>query len=264
MLRKYRVDYDGSVLIVHCPSLGHEFPGDLFDLMGRAGKSYPREYHGSRITQGGSTTVDLVVGSKSPDFSLYEVKESSRQDQKVLNVMPTVALEVGYYGEGERKLTLDAGRLICLSKGMIQLVATINIDHEVEKQNDGRRKLKSVVWTHWEMDPEYPKLVEENDKYELNELIPEKDGKMAEDQTTVQPPPDAYRAVVKFAQTPYWVRAYRSNIYKVLDSFLSDFNYLSFRTVALPTNRNPIYPDSASSFVSRSTGVRPGKSRIYH
>ncbi|KAG1846988.1 hypothetical protein DFJ58DRAFT_730317 [Suillus subalutaceus] len=210
-----RVDYNGSLLIVHCPSLGHEFPGDLFDLMGRTGRSYPRKYHSSRITQGGSTTIDLVVGSKSPDFSLYEVKEGSGLDQKGGNVMPTVALEVGYYGEKERKLTLDAGRLICLSKGMIQLVATIDIDHEVEKKNNGKRKLKSVIWTHWEMDPEYPKLVEEHERYELNELIPETDGELLKNKETVQPIPDAYRAVVTFAGTSHWVRAYKSNVYKL-------------------------------------------------
>jgi hypothetical protein len=220
VLKRCRVDYDGNILIVHCPSLGHEFPGDLFDLMGRAGKSYPREYNGSRITQGGSTTIDLEVGSKSPDFSLYEVKEGVGQDQKGENVIPTVALEVGYYGEGERKLTLDAGRLICLSKGRIQLVATIDIDHEVEKQNDGKRKLKSVIWTHWEMDPEYPKLVRERGGYELNVLVPERDGKLLEDHETVQPIPDAYRAVVKFAGISYWVRAYKSKIYKVRSAAL--------------------------------------------
>ncbi|KAG2126631.1 uncharacterized protein EDB93DRAFT_1257451 [Suillus bovinus] len=209
-----RVDYNEGVLIVHCPSLGHEILPELFDVMRHAGTSYPREYHGSKITQGGSSTITLEAGSKSPDFSLYEVKESSRQVEQVTNGIPTIAFEVGHW-EGERKLTMDAGRLICLSKGMIQLVVTIDIDHEVEKQNHGRRKLKSVIWTHWEMDAEYPQIVGKGDTYELNKLLPERDGKIIKDTETVQPVPDAYRAVVRFAKIPHWVRAYKSNTYKV-------------------------------------------------
>ncbi|KAG2062519.1 hypothetical protein BDR04DRAFT_1123888, partial [Suillus decipiens] len=196
-----RVDYNEGVLIVHCPNLGHEILPELFDVM-------------STITQGGSTTITLAAGSKSPDFSLYEVKDCGVQSRQGTNGLPTIAFEVGYYGEGEKKLALDAGRLICLSKGMIQLVATINVDHELEKENYGRRKLKSVVWTHWEMDPEYPRIVEKNDTYELNKLVAESDGKDIKGMEAVQPTPDAYRAVVNFAKTPHWVRAYKSNTYK--------------------------------------------------
>lgn len=206
-----RVDYNEGVLVVHCPNLGHEILLELFDVMRYAGTSYPKTYHGSTIIQGGSTTITLAAGSKSPDFSLYEVKDCGGQSQKRTNGLPTIAFEVGYYGEGEKKLALDAGRLICLSKGMIQLVATIN----VEKENYGQRKLKSVIWTHWEMDPGYPRIVEKNDTYELNKLVPESDGKIIKGIETVQPTPDAYRAVVNFAKIPHWVRAYKSNTYKL-------------------------------------------------
>jgi hypothetical protein len=204
------------VPIVHCPNLGHEILPELFDVMRYAGTSYPKTYHGSKITQGGSTTITLAAGSKSPDFSLYEVKDSSGQVQQATNGVPTVAFEVGYR-EGEKKLALDAGRLICLSKGMIQLVATLDINHTVEKQNNGRRKLESVVWTHWEMDPEYPQIVKSDHTYELNELLAERDGKVIKDTETVQPTPDAYRAVVKFAKTSHWIRAYKSDTYKVFN-----------------------------------------------
>ncbi|KAG2336716.1 hypothetical protein BDR05DRAFT_970876 [Suillus weaverae] len=186
------------MLIVHCPSLGHEILPELFDVMRYAGTSYPKTYHGSKITQGGSTTIDLAAGSKSPDFSLYEVKEGGGKVQKAESEVPTIAFEVGYYGEGEKKLALDAGRLICLSKGMIQL-----------------RNLKSVIWTHWEMDPLYPNHVAKNAAYKLNKLVPERDGVLVTDTETVQPTPDAYQAVVSFGKTPYWVRAYKSNTYKL-------------------------------------------------
>ncbi|KAG1822323.1 hypothetical protein DFJ58DRAFT_673050, partial [Suillus subalutaceus] len=226
-----RVDYNEGVLIVHCPNLGHEILPELFDVMRHAEKSYPKKYHDSTIIQGGSTTIDLAAGSKSPDFSLYEVKESSGQAQQGTSGIPTVAFEVGYYGEGEKKLALDAGRLICLSKGMIQLVATINIDHEKEK--NGIRKLKSVIWTHWEMDPGYPQIVKGNDTYELNKLLPERNGKVMTDTEKVQPTPDAYRAVVSFAKTPYWVRAQQSNTYKVSNPVILRIQSADFKDLEL-------------------------------
>ncbi|KAG1853373.1 hypothetical protein F4604DRAFT_1591607, partial [Suillus subluteus] len=226
-----RVDYNEGVLIVHCPNLGHEILPELFDVMRHAEKSYPKKYHDSTITQGGSTTIALAAGSKSPDFSLYEVKESSGQAQQGTSGIPTVAFEVGYYGEGEKKLALDAGRLICLSKGMIQLAATIDIDHEKEK--DGIRKLKSVIWTHWEMDPGYPRIVKGNDTYELNKLLPERNGNVMTDTEKVQPTPDAYRAVVSFAKTPYWVRAQKSNTYKVSNPVILRIQSADFKDLEL-------------------------------
>ncbi|KAG2063016.1 hypothetical protein BDR04DRAFT_1164353 [Suillus decipiens] len=224
-----RVDYNDGVLIVQCPNLGHEILPELFDVMRYAGTSYPKTYHGSKITQGGSTTIPLAAGSKSPDFSLYEVKDSSGQ---ATNGIPTVAFEVGYW-EGEKKLALDAGRLICLSKGMIQLVATIDINHMVEKQNNRRRKLESVVWTHWEMDPEYPQIVKSHHTYELNKLLPERDGKVITDTETVQPTPDAYRAVVTFAKIPHWVRAYKSDTYKVFNTVIFWSQYPNIKGLEL-------------------------------
>lgn len=144
------------------------------------------------------------------------MKEGSGQVQKAESEFPTVAFELRYYGGGEKKLALDAGRLICLSKGMIQLVVAIDINHEAENQNNGRRNMKSVIWTHWEMDPQYPRAVEKNAAaYELNELVPERDGVLVTDTMSVQPTPDAYRAVVSFGKKSYWVRAYKSNTYKL-------------------------------------------------
>jgi hypothetical protein len=103
----------------------------------------------------------------------------------------------------------------------IQLVITIDIIQKVENQNHRRQKLKSVIWTHWEMDPEYPQMIEGNGAYELNKLFPERNRKVIQDTETIQPAPDAYRVVVSFDRHPYWVRAWKSNTYKVSTPVIS-------------------------------------------
>jgi len=195
-------------------SPGHEIMSDVFHLLACAGRSYPTtKYQGSKITQCGTADVKLTCGHKAPDFSLYELKDTAESEaDKDDNSTPTVVWEVGY-SENVKKLALDAARHICLTRGRVLLVITIDIIHEDNRVNGGSRRLKEVKWAHWEMD--YSACQEVDDKWdgELNVLEPER--LEAVDESCVHPAPNAYRTVVDMGGTNYHVRAAKTVEYKV-------------------------------------------------
>ena len=69
-----RVDFHNNILIVGYPtSPGHEIVGDMFHRLDKA-DSYPLVlYRGSQIVECGTADVPLTQGTKSCNFSLYEV-----------------------------------------------------------------------------------------------------------------------------------------------------------------------------------------------
>lgn len=128
--------------------ISHEFLGDLFHTLSQQGNSYPEVYEGIRLMQGGSADVQLSKGRKQPDFSLYE----TAGDGRVLPTVPTLAGEVGD-SEDNNKLTLDAARLICLSRGDVRLVITVKfIRKQIIGGNAGvEKQLSKIIWGHWEL-----------------------------------------------------------------------------------------------------------------
>lgn len=207
-----RVDlHDGTLIVGYAASPGHEIMADIFYILR---SDLPTKYQNSRITQCGTADVALTSGHKSPDFSLYEVKDTDRGKRgadRVNNTTPTVVWEVGY-SEGAKKLGLDAARHICLTRGLVQLVITIDISHE-GKRVDGSRRLKEVKWVHWEM--EYGAFQEVEDDWggQLNILEPDRLEEV--DESCVHPPPDAYRTVVDMGGTNYHIKAAKTVEYKV-------------------------------------------------
>jgi hypothetical protein len=120
-------------------------------------------YNDGSITSFGQANIPLSEGTKSPDYALYEVCDNDTTDLR-----PTVAWEVGY-SEGEKKLALDAARLLCLSHGMVRLVVTIKIAH---KRNTQPRELARVTWSHWEVDPDALELVKDSNDIILDDPQP--------------------------------------------------------------------------------------------
>jgi hypothetical protein len=127
------------------------------------------------------------------------------------NSTPTVVWEVTYYGETSTKLALDAAHHICLTRGRVLLVVTVDIVHEDNKDKNMPRKLKEVTWAHWEMDFDSCKEVKVEWDGELNVLHPDRDV----DEDFVHPPPNAYRTVVDMDGTNYHIRAAKTIEYTV-------------------------------------------------
>lgn len=145
----------------------------------------PQPSNGSEIISCGTASVKLADGVKQPDYSLYERRQgtgSMAAEAHALNAVPTITWEVGY-SESPEKLALDAARMICLSKGLIQLVVTINITSKIQDNDKVGRKrkaeeklprvrvLEGVECAFWEMDFN---AFEEDPSHsgELNKLVP--------------------------------------------------------------------------------------------
>ena len=98
-----RVDLHKGALIVGCSvSYGHEILAGIFGRISLADIGHSGS---GSITSFGQANIPLSEGTKSPDYSLYEVGTGKAE------FIPTVAWEVGY-SESEKKLALDAARLL--------------------------------------------------------------------------------------------------------------------------------------------------------
>jgi hypothetical protein len=186
-----RVDLHRGDLIVGCRiGFGHEIMTALFVNLERKGGSYPSQYNTREIYTFGQANVDLVEGSKSPDYTLYDLGKDDGDSDTAIT--PTIAWEIGY-AENEKKLEMDAARLICLTEGLVLLVVTVKISHE---PNVYPKKLKRVVWQHWELDSTQLKPVDnEMEKHQLNDPKP----LLGDNQTL----PPSYEAYVKFDEEVY-------------------------------------------------------------
>jgi hypothetical protein len=103
---------------------------DPFDVMKQSGTGYSREpYRGSSIIMGGSADVKFPGGHKSPDFSLYEVKDGDGYAIGDDNTTPTIVFEVAYT-QPTRSVVLEAARHICLTGGEVLLVVAIDLIHK--------------------------------------------------------------------------------------------------------------------------------------
>ena len=113
--------------------------------------SYPLGlYRGSQIVECGTADVPLTRGTKSPDFSLYEVTHRGEHDESEFNSTPTVIFEYGH-SETSHKLALDAARHLLWSKGLVQLVVMVDVKRK-SSARDGSMVVEKVTWAHWEVD----------------------------------------------------------------------------------------------------------------
>jgi len=98
----------------------------MFHRLDRA-DSYPLVlYRGSQIVECGMADVPLTRGTKSSDFSLYEVTHQGEHGKSELNSMPTVVFKYSY-SETSHKLALDAARHLLLSQGLVQQVVVVDV-----------------------------------------------------------------------------------------------------------------------------------------
>jgi hypothetical protein len=170
--------------------------------MAKSGTGYPELYSGSRIVEGGCADVHYNSGYKSPDFSLYEVRDGGVSDDQDSST-PTIVFEVAY-SQSTRSLVREAARHICLTRGQVQLVVTIDIVH---KRGTSPRELESVTWSHWEEDVLSHDVVEDYDD-ELDQVSSER-GDEENSEEFILPPATAYTAVVAQpgGQRRYRIRA---------------------------------------------------------
>jgi hypothetical protein len=210
-----RVDFYRDVLIVGYPtSPGHEVIADMFERLDRS-ESYPLVLpNGSKIVACGTADVPLTKGVKSPYYSLYEVTDHVQPVETELNSTPTVVFEYGYT-ETSHKLALDAARHLLLSQGLVQLVVVVDVKRKPGSQ-DGSMTLEGVTWAHWEVDGSSFEEVESSWRGDLDDPQPDRDV----DEDFVQPPADAYKAVIEMDGMKYHLRASKVNEWEVPRHFL--------------------------------------------
>lgn len=185
----------------------------MFHRLDRA-DSYPLVlYHGSQIVECGTADVPLTQGSKSPDFSLYEITHRGEYGESELNSTPTVVFEYGY-SESSHKLALDAARHLLLSQGLVQLVVVVDVKRKSGAQG-GSMVLEQVTWAHWEVDGSSFEEVDSSWRGDLDDPRPDREV----DEDFVQPPAEAYKAVIEMDGTKYNLRASKVNEWEVPGHF---------------------------------------------
>lgn len=207
------VDFHPNKLIVRVPTIGHEIMTDLFYLMKQSGTGYSAgSYRGSRIVLGGSADIHYTSGYKSPDFSLYEVKDGGGDTIDDDTTTPTIVFEIAYT-QTTRSVVLEATRHICLTGGEVLLVIAIDIVH---KKNMKPRELESVTWSHWEEDIDSFDEVKNPDDYEINNVSPDR-GEGDNDEDYVLPPATAFTGVIHGPdkQHKYHIRAVQTDKWRV-------------------------------------------------
>jgi hypothetical protein len=171
--------------------------------------------------------VPLTKGVKSPDYSLYEVTDHGQPGETELNSTPTVVFEYGYT-ETSHKLALDAARHLLLSQGLVQLVVVVDVKRKSGGQ-DGSMVLERVTWAHWEVDGSSFEEVDSSWRGHLDDPQPDRDV----DEDFVQPPADAYKAVIKMDGGKYHLRALKVKEWEV-PRHLSAFSAFFFRLTYCP------------------------------
>ena len=114
--------------IVCCLTFGHEIMSTLFfsiDTNDAKGCSMFSVYTDA-VCLGGSADVELVDGVKSPDYSMYEDRPTTRK-QPVMQSWPTITWEVAY-SKDEKQLAHDLGRYVACSLGRVQLAISLKIE----------------------------------------------------------------------------------------------------------------------------------------
>jgi hypothetical protein len=207
----------------------------MFHRLDRA-DSYPLVlYRGSQIVECGMADVPLTRGTKSSDFSLYEVTHRGEHGKSELNSMPTVVFKYSY-SETSHKLALDAARHLLLSQGLVQLVVVVDVKWKSGAQ-DGSLILEKVMWVHWEVDGSSFEKVDSPWGGELDDPRPDQDV----DEDFVQPPADAYKAVIEMDGTKYHLRALEVKEWEVpqhFSNFSISFVDLLFTALSPRSNRS--------------------------
>jgi hypothetical protein len=204
------VDFRPDKLIVRVPSIGHEIMTDLFEVMRQSGSTYPSGlYRGSEIILGGSADIHYSSGYKSPDFSIYELRDGIGYTMCDDNTTPTIVFEVAYT-QPSRSVSQEAARHICLTGGEILLVVVVNIEHKV---NTNPRELMTVTWSYWEEDVD--SYLVEDDAGDTDIDIQRDDG--VDDTEYVDPTPaTAFKAVIpRPGNKRYHIRATRTDHWEV-------------------------------------------------
>jgi hypothetical protein len=207
-----RISYNPNRLIVRLPTIGHEIVGNLFEILHASGTTYPPKYGASSIMMGGSADVQFRRGVKSPDFSLYDVKEGNPDSSEVYeNAVPTIVFEVAYT-QSARSVSFEAGRHICLTGGDVLLVVVIEVNH---KRGSRPRQLETVTWSHWEEDVDSYRECVNEDGDEINVVHAERE-EGEDEEEHVLPAASAFSALITEADGKlYRIRATRTARYQV-------------------------------------------------
>ncbi|KAH8993096.1 hypothetical protein EDB83DRAFT_2534734 [Lactarius deliciosus] len=147
---RLNIDFISDKLIIRFPTAGHELVSDLVCMVQNEDH---RSGTGGPLFFGGGIDIPFHCGGfKTPDYGIYERKgikdTDTSKDTSLDHSVPTIAFEVGF-SQSRDKLMKKAAQLICLTAGHILLVIAIDIVHV---PNSCPRRLKSVIWSHWEED----------------------------------------------------------------------------------------------------------------
>lgn len=146
----------------------------------------------STITEGGAADIMLSGGGiKSPDYSLYERRRGNPRITD--STHPTVVFEMAY-SQSAQSLATAAARHICLTMGRILLVVAIKVSLEPKSHP---RKIKSIVWSHWEEDIIAHRFVPKQEGNPVDEVHAER--AHGENDDVVLPPATAFSAIVSVA-----------------------------------------------------------------
>ena len=107
-------------------------------------------------------------------------------------------------------------RHLLLSQSLVQLVVVVDVKRKHGSQ-DGSMTLEGVTWAHWEVDGSSFKKVESSWRGDLDDPQPDRDV----DEDFVQPPADAYKAVIEMDGMIYHFRASKVNEWEVPKHFLN-------------------------------------------
>lgn len=157
--------FDGH-LILEYPTRIHELVPRIFTRLADQGTRLP-----PGLVNGASSDIPLLIGTKSPDFSLYDDSTNHPFDgNTVAEVYPTIVFEVAY-SQNLRKVSEAAARVIGGSFGAVKLVVVIKLQYNTPDDSfDGiRPHIDTATADIWAMTD-----LEELDDYigEANCLIP--------------------------------------------------------------------------------------------
>lgn len=154
-------------LFLEFPSTMHEILPDIFTRLSDQGKTLPSNGSKSVLRVMGSSDIPLEKGIKSPDYSIFEVQNSSGDSSSQGDPPghPTVAFEVGY-SQDIHALRYAAARTLGGALGAVNLVVIIKLSYEVFKGE--RQEIQTASAEFWEV--EYEREVEHWEK-DLNTPI---------------------------------------------------------------------------------------------
>jgi hypothetical protein len=139
-----------DTLFLKYPSMIHEIIPDVFDRLKDQGTRLPSgRKPGSILRNFGNADIPLLIGSITPDYSIYEENKDDKATLH-LQIHPTIVIEVGY-SQKIQELRLAAARLIGSSLGAVQLVVAIKLSYgKIAGQE--REAVETASAEFWELE----------------------------------------------------------------------------------------------------------------